>query len=178
MAISTRRLLGRRNSPLPNHRVIVATGFRVIGLAAALASSLLAITMGIAACMAAPSANQHRPDYLSVTQYGLVGLLANAASGAGEIMSLFNGVAVAIFGLIAVLALIAASFGVLLYAVGRGLRASAPSTRFIAAAIMVVMLLNSLPALYLLQGGARLAGAVAPILSLYVLWVLSARYAE
>ncbi|AOH85138.1 hypothetical protein AWL63_15410 [Sphingomonas panacis] len=107
---------------MPNHRVIVATGFRIIGLATALLSSALAITVGIAACIVAPSATQPRPDYLSVTQYGLIGLIANAASGAGEIMSLLNGMAAAIFGLIAVLALIAASFGVLLYAVGRGLR--------------------------------------------------------
>jgi len=163
---------------LPNHRVIVATGLRIVGLATALSSSLLAITMSIAACMAAPSATQQRPDYLNVTQYGLIGLLANAASGAGEIMSLLNGMAAAFFGLIAVLALIATSFGALLYAVGRGLRASAPWARFMATAIMVVMLLNSVPALYVLQGTARLAGAVALILSIYVLWVLKAKYAD
>jgi Zn-dependent protease with chaperone function len=163
---------------LPNHRVIVATGFRIIGLATALPSSLMAITMGIAACKAAPAVAQQRPDYLSVTQYGLVGLLANAASGAGEVLSLLNGLAAAILGLIAVLALIAALCGVLLYVVGRGLRVSAPWARFMAAVIMVVVLLSSPPALCVLEGAARLSGFVAPILSIYVLWVLKARYAD
>lgn len=176
--VSTLRWFRRKSSQLPNHRAIVATGFKILGLATALPSSLMAITMGIAACTATPFAAQQRPDYLSVTHYGLVGLLANAATGANEILSLLNGLAAVILGLLAVLALISALSGVLLYVVGRGMRRSAQWARSMAAAITVVMLLIGLAALWVLQDAARLAAAVSLILSIYVLWVLTARYAE
>ena len=42
----------------------------------------------------------------------------------------------------------------------------------------MIILLNSFPALYILQGAARLGGAIVPILSIYVLWVLKTRYAD
>ena len=163
---------------MPNHRVIVARGFRIVGLVTAIPSSLMAIAMGVAAFMATPSAAQQRPDYLSVTQYGLVGLLSNAMTGAGEVLSLLNGLAAVILVLVAVLALIAALFGVLLYVVGRGLHASARWARFVAAAMMLVVLLNSVPALSVLRGVAWLVAVIAPVAAIYVLWVLKARYAD
>ncbi|WP_162986853.1 hypothetical protein [Sphingomonas paeninsulae] len=147
-------------------------------MATALPSSVMAITMGIIVCTAPPSDVQQTPDYISVTHYGLVGLLANAATGANKILSLLNGLAVAIMGLLAIVALIAALLGVFFYIVGRGLRMSAQWARYIAASIGVVVLLNGLAALWFVQNAAHLADAVSMILSIYVLWVLAAKYTD
>jgi hypothetical protein len=157
---------------------MVARGFKIFGVATALLSSSTAMTIGVAACKIAPSASHSRPEYLSVTRYGLVGLLANAATGGGEIVSVLNGIATAILELIAILALIAALFGALLYVIGRGLRDSARWARFVAGALMVVALLTSLSVLSDLEGVVRLAAAVVPFVSVYVLWVLTARYSD
>ena len=138
----------------------------------------MAITMGIAACMAAQSDAQERSDYLSVTHYGLVGLLANAGIGANKILSLLNDLAAAILGLLAVLALIIALCGVLLYTVGRGMRTSAQWARYLAAAIAVAVLLNGIAGLWVMRAAASPAYAVSVFLSLYVLWVITARYAH
>ena len=75
--------------------------------------------------MAPPSGVLQKSDYLSVTHYGLVGLLANAGTSANQILSLLNSLAAAVLGLLAVLALIAAHSGVLLYIIGRGMGTSA-----------------------------------------------------
>lgn len=163
---------------MTNHRAIVATGFRIFGLVTALPSSLMAITMGIAACIAPPSGVQQKSDYLSVTHYGLVGLVANAGTGANQILSLLNSLAAAILGLLAVLALIAALSGVLLYTVGRGMGTSARWARYMAAIITVAVLLNGLAGLGVMQDAPRLVDAVSVILSIYVLWVLTAKYAD
>lgn len=138
----------------------------------------MAIAMGIAAFMAAPSDVEHGSDYLSVTHYGLVGLLANAATGANEILSFLNDLAAAMLWLFAVLAAIAALSGALLYIVGRGMRASAQWARFMAGAIAAIVLLNGLAGLWAMQDAARLAYAASTVLSIYVLWVLTARYAD
>jgi hypothetical protein len=163
---------------LPNHRVLVARGFKIIGLATALLSSLTAITIGIAACKVAPSASQPSSEYLSVTHYGLVALLANAATGGGEILSVLNDIAAAIVGLIAMLALIFALLGVLLFVIGRGLRDAARWARYMAGAVMMAALLTSLSLLSVLEGAVRLAAAVVPFVCVYVLWVLKARYSD
>lgn len=170
-------LLRRRKIPLPNHRAIVATGFSVFGLVTALSSSLMAITMGIAARMAAQSHVQERSDYLSMTHYGLVGLLANAGTGANRILLLLNSLAATILSLLAVLALIAALCGVLLYTIGRGMRTSAQWAGYMAAAITVVVLLNGITGLWVLQDAVRLVGAISVIISVYVVWVITVRYA-
>lgn len=138
----------------------------------------MAIAMGIAAFIAAPSDVQQGSDYLSVTHYGLVGLLANAATGANEILSFLNDLAAAMLWLFAVLAAIAALSGALLYIVGRGMRTSAQWARFMAGAIATIVLLNGLAGLWAMQEAAGLAYGASTVLSVYVLWVLTARYAD
>ena len=78
---------------------------------------------------------------------------------------------------LAVLALIAALCRVLLYTIGRGMRTSAQWAGYMAAAITVVVLLNGIAGLWVLQDAVRLVGAISVIISVYVVWVITVRYA-
>lgn len=163
---------------MPEHRVLIARAFQIVGLGTALPSAVMALTMGVAAFMVATPPAARKPDYISVTTYGLVGLLTNAMSGAGEVLSFLNGLAVWAFGLIAALALVAALFGGLLFRVGQGLDGSALWARLLAGAMMVALSLVSLPAFFVFRGAGRLACLAALAVSIYGLWVLSVRYSK
>jgi len=163
---------------LPDHRLIVARGFRIAGLGLGAPSLLAAIGFGIGAVMAGALPPDPKPEYLDVQTYGLVGLLSNAATGVGGVLSFLNALAGWVFGLLAVLALAAALFCGLLYLVGRGLGASAAWARFVAVAITTLLSLNGLLAFALLRGPARLADAALLAAFAYVLWALVWRFRD
>jgi len=160
---------------LPDHRLIVARGFRIAGLVIGVPSSLAAIGLGGGAFVAG-SGSGHKPEHLDISTYGIVGLISNAANGVGGVLSFLNGVAAWVFGLIAVLAIAAALFAGLLYLVGRGLNASAPWARLVAGLMTGMLTFHSLVALALLRGGARLVDAVLLAALIYVMWVLVRRF--
>ncbi len=160
---------------MPDHRLIVARGFRVAGWVIGVPSALAAIALGVGAVGLGgrpPPSSQ----MLSVGDYGLVGLLSNAATGAAGVLSFLGGVAAWVMGLLAVVAMLAALFAGLLYVVGRGLRASAGWARVLAIALSALLTVNSLVALMLLQGAARLGDMVVLAALGYVLWALGWRF--
>jgi len=163
---------------LPDHRLIVARGFQIAGWVLGAPSVLIALGSGIAAVVLGGGPAGSKPHYLSVSTYGIAGLLSNAATGVGGALSVLNGLAGWVLGLLAVLALLATLFAGLLYLVGRGLKVSAAWARFVGGAMMGVMSLNSLLALAVLRGGARLADAALLALFAYGLWVIGWRFED
>lgn len=162
---------------MPDHRLIVARGFRIAGLAIGAPSAVAALALGAGAFLTGSGSGQ-KPQYLDVSTYGIAGLISNAANGVGGVLSFLNGVAAWALGLLAVLALLAALFAGLLYLVGRGLKASRPWARLLAIAMMAVMAFNSLVAQAILRGGARLVDAVVLAALVYGLWVLGWRFRD
>ncbi|MGH6911106.1 MAG: hypothetical protein ACREE0_07010 [Phenylobacterium sp.] len=162
---------------MPDHRLIVARGFRIAGGVIGLPSFLAALGLGAGAFLAGSGSGQ-KPQYLDVSTYGIAGLISNAANGVGGVLSFLNGVAAWALGLLAVLALVAALFAGLLYLVGRGLDASKPWARVLAMAMMAVLAFHSLVALALLRGGARLLDACVLAAVVYALWVLGWKFRD
>ena len=161
---------------MPDHRLIVARGFRIAGWAIGAPSLLAAIGLGAGAFVAGAGPAAPKPEYLSVSTYGLAGLISNAATGVGGVLSFLNGLAGWVFGLMAALALAAALFAGLIYLVGRGLSAQATWARIVGAGLMLLLSLNSLLALAFLRGPARLADAAVLAALAYALWVLGWRF--
>ena len=160
---------------MPDHRLIVAKGFRIAGLAVGAPAALAALAVGAGAFVTGSESSQ-KPHDLDISTYGIAGLISNAANGAGSVLSFLNGVAAWAMGLLAVLAIAAALFAGLLYLVGRGLSASKGWARVTAIAMTAVMTFHSLVALALLRGGARLVDAVVLAALGYALWALIWRF--
>lgn len=163
---------------MPDHRLIVARGFRIAGLGLGAPSLLATIGFGIGAFMAAAHPPDPKPEYLDVQTYGLVGLLSNAATGVGGVLSFVNALAGWVFGLLAALALAAALFCGLLYLVGRGLKASAGWARIVGVLLMALLSLNALLAFAIVRGPARLVDAALLAALAYVLWALVWRFGK
>ncbi|HEX7946711.1 MAG TPA: hypothetical protein VF495_18730 [Phenylobacterium sp.] len=160
---------------MPNHRLIVARGFRIAGWTLGAPSVLAAIGLGAGALVL--GARPAQPSQaLSVGDYGLVGLLSNAASGLAGVLSLLGGVAAWAMGLLAAAALLIALFAGLLHLVGRGLGASAAWARILAIALSALMALNALLSLALVQGVARLVDAVLLAVLGYAIWALGWKF--
>jgi hypothetical protein len=121
---------------------------------------------------------RQRAPYLDVGTYGLVGLLDNAAHGVGAGLAFLGGVAGWVLGLAAIAALMAAIFAVLLWLVGRGLRAKATWARIVAALLCLALLPNCTAALAILRLGPAIIDAAIIAGLLYALWVLGWRFAD
>jgi hypothetical protein len=93
-------------------------------------------------------------------------------------LSVLDGVARWMLGLLAILALIAALFAGLLYLIGRGLKASATWARVLAGLVSAVALLKGAGALAYLPRGSAIADGVAMAGFVYVLWVLVWKFAD
>jgi hypothetical protein len=160
---------------MPDHRLIVARGFGIAGWALGIPSALAAIGLGVGAVVmgarpAPPS------EALSVGDYGLVGLLSNAAIGLAGVLSFLGGIAAWLMGLLAVAALATALFAGLLYLIGRGLRVSAPWARVLAIVLSALLAVNALLVLTVAQGAARLADSLLLAGLAYALWALGWRF--
>ncbi|HET6971648.1 MAG TPA: hypothetical protein VFH92_11025 [Phenylobacterium sp.] len=161
---------------MSDHRRIVARGFRIAGWALGAPASLAAVALTIAAVTLGAGAAPQPVHPLSVTTYGLAGLLSNAAEAVGGVLSLLGGLAAWGLALLAVLALAAALFAALLYGIGRGLGASAAWARVAAAALIGGVAFIGLLLLPILGDGARLADLAALAASGYALWALGWRF--
>lgn len=136
----------------------------------------MALFLGASAVVLGSDQASRPPQYLDVQTYGLVGLLANAASGLGAAFSFLNGVLVGILVFLAVLALAATVFAGLIGLIGRGLKASAKWARPAAMVLLSILVLIGLFILPDLAPMAQVAdGAVLAVLS-YGLWALVWRY--
>ena len=160
-----------------SHRLIVARGFKIAAWVLGLPSLLAALAFGAGAFMAGAGPPQ-KAEYLSVSTYGLVGLLSNAATGVGQALSFLNGAAAWVFGLLAVVAVAAVMFSAALYLIGRGLSASAAWARFLGGVLAALLAFNSLVAFLILRGGARVLDAGLFAVFAYVLWVLGWKFRE
>lgn len=163
---------------MPDHRLIVARGFRIAAWVIGAPSTLAALAFGGGALVAGSGSAAQKPHYLDVGAYGIAGLISNAATGVGGVLSFLNGVAAWALGLLAIAALAAALFAGLLYLVGRGLKASRPWARVLAIAMMGFLAFDSLVAFAILRGGARLFDAVVLAALVYALWVLGWRFRD
>ena len=72
---------------MPDHRLIVARGFGIAGWVIGVPSTLAAIALGAGALVVGARPAGPPPEPLSVTTYGLAGLLSNAANGVGGVLS-------------------------------------------------------------------------------------------
>jgi uncharacterized membrane protein (DUF2068 family) len=162
---------------MANHRLIVAGGFRVAGWVLGLPALLAAIWLGVGAFTFTHLPAEASP-YLSVQRYGLVGLLTNSAHAAASALVFLGHLAGWLLGMLAVLALFTALFGVLLELTGRGLWRAAAWARALAIVICAIGLLNGLGALALLPRGAAMADGVMIAIEAYALWVLGWRFAD
>jgi hypothetical protein len=160
------------------HRRIVMRGFQISGWLLGVPAILMALVMGIGAFVIGSAPTARPPEYLSVATYGIVGLISNAATGLGGVLSFLNGFVAGILGLFAVLALATALFAVLLGLIGRGLSRSARWARPMAGAVLIILSLNSLLALTVLKGEAWFADGVVLVALLYGLWVLVWRFED
>lgn len=136
----------------------------------------MALFLGASAVMLGSDQASRPPQFLDVQTYGLVGLLANAATGLGAAFSFLNGVLVGILVFLAVLALAATVFSGLVGFVGQGLKTSAKWARPAAVVLLSILALIGLFVLPDLAPMAQVAdGAVLVVLS-YGLWALVWRY--
>ncbi|NQE60703.1 hypothetical protein [Caulobacter sp. RHG1] len=165
-----------RSAPRLTHKRIVTRGFQISAWLIGVPSFLMALFLGGTAFVMGSDHAAKPSQYLDVQTYGLVGLLANAATGLGAAFSFLNGVFVGILVLLAVSALAAALFAVMVGLVGQGLKASANWARPVAVALLSILVLIGLFALTALDPIGRFAdGAVLAALS-YGLWALIWRY--
>ena len=121
---------------------------------------------------------QDHSAYLSVKTYGPTGALQNGAHAVGNILSFMDMLASSILVVLAIFALVVTLFAVLLYLIGRGLRAAARWARLVGGLVAVLLLLNAAAALGALSTLGEIIDAVLMAGLAYALWVLIWRFAE
>ena len=143
------------------------------------APSLLA-TLGLAglAVIFGSGPPQDHSAYLSVKTYGPTGALQNGAHAVGNILSFLNMLASSVLVVLAIFALVVTLFALLLYLIGRGLRAAARWARVVGGLVAALLLLNAAAALGALSTLGEIIDAVLMTGLAYALWVLIWRFAE
>ncbi|HEY3888389.1 MAG TPA: hypothetical protein VGL73_07435 [Caulobacteraceae bacterium] len=116
--------------------------------------------------------------YLSVKTYGPAGALQNGAHAVGNVFSFMDMLATSILVGLAIFALAATLFAVLLYLTGRGLKASAAWARIVAGLVSVLALANCAVALTALTSDGQLVDGLVMVGLSYGLWVLVWRFTE
>ena len=166
------------------HLLIVANGFRAVGLLLAVPSLLVClwitwILIQIALMKTGkPAADSEALNMTAadISKYGLIGLLMLGAKAAVKSMELVSGLALWALRAIDVVAAILTLIGASSFLTGRGLILHAAWARIAAGLIASFFLLASFLALTSMRRGANLI-ALAPIaVSLYMLWVLTRRF--
>jgi predicted outer membrane lipoprotein len=162
---------------LPNHRVIVATGFRVAGWLLGVPSLLAFLALTASVFELHQMAATGRASYLDIKTYGLVGLLANGAAGLDNFVQFLAGVGAWVAAALAILAFVAALGSVLVYVIGRGVGRRATWARILGGLVSLGVLLFTVGVWSLVgRDAAPVACAVCGV-SLYSLWVLGWRFA-
>jgi hypothetical protein len=145
----------------------------VVGVPSALAT--LGFTAG--AILFGGQAQDHSP-YLDSKAYGPAGAVANGAHAVGDIFSFIGTLASAILVVMALVALAATLFAVLLYFTGRGLKAAAAWARIVGGLVSVLTLANCAISLTALTDDGKVVVGLIMVGLLYSLWVLAWRFAE
>jgi hypothetical protein len=167
-----------RRFVLPRHRLIVAGAFRVAGFVVGVPSLLATLGCTVGAILfGAGSAPNHSP-YLDTKTYGPTGAMANGAHAIGDIFTFIGTLASAILVVMAIAALAATLFGLLLYVTGRGLKVAAAWARIVAGLVSVLTLANCLIALSALTNDGKVVVGLLVAGLLYALWVLVWRFAD
>lgn len=163
---------------MPSHRTIVALGFRIVGGCIGVPSFLASLALTVAAFdlhRATPPTAAEAP--LDVQKYGLAGLLTNVGSAVGHGLARLAAAAEWAMVALATTAFITALAGLCAYLIGWGLGRGALWARLLAG---LVAGLTGFVAFGALASAPRAAAPVAaPLLALdlYLLWVVSVRFA-
>jgi len=161
-----------RRFVLPRHRLIVAGAFRIAGFVIGVPSLLATLGfMGGAVIFGSGPPPDNSP-YLSLKTYGPAGALQNGAQAVGNVFSFMDMLATHILAVLAIFALAVTLFAVLLYLIGRGLKAAAAWARIVAGLLTVVVLANCAIALTALPRGGEIADGLVMAGLVYGLWVL------
>jgi hypothetical protein len=161
---------------LPPHRLIVAIGFQVVGWVVGLPSFLLALALGAGAIMVGAGPKPEAPHYLSVTHYGIAGLLSNAATGVAGVLAVVNEFAAWVLWVLTVLAFVLTAMAFVIWLVGRGLGADATWARILAALMIAALAGVGLLVIGLLTTKAAIVDAAGLAACAYGLWVLGWRF--
>lgn len=166
----------RHQRSMISHLMIIALGFRLTGaLLGVAAVAALVDFADTAMTLRRLPADTSAP--VDVGTYGLAGLLHNGARGAGKVLSaLLTGPGFWVVVILAIAAVAALLFAILLYLVGRGIGHHANWARIIAIMMSIGLATASCAILAALRGD-QAPVAIAPIaLSLYTLWALIWRF--
>lgn len=155
---------------MPNHRQIVARGFRVGGWL--LGAPSLAALLAVCASLVFVRAPADKSSYLDIGTYGIAGLIANGAKGVGDVLGWFGGIGVWIEEALAAGLAAALAFAIVLYLTGRGLARHSPAARIVGIGLSVVFLLFWTLVLLSLNRSAMAVPAVGMGVSIYAIWVL------
>jgi hypothetical protein len=162
---------------LPAHRLIVATGYRVAGLALGVPAFLSFM------CLTAFTFDLHQlaaPDrspYLDIHTYGLVGLLTNGAQAFSQIVAFLAGLGAWVAAALAILSLSATLFSVVVYLTGGGVGRRATWARILASLLSLGLFLVAVGALLTFHRDAALIACPLIGAALYSLWVLGWKFA-
>ncbi len=160
------------------HILIVATAFRLAGFILAIASVAMLVDLADTARVMRQMPPPETGQSLDIGTYGLIALIVNAASGFAWVVRALASVAGMILVALAIAAMLALLFSLLLYLTGRGIRRHATWARIVAMLISIGFVLVSCA---VATAGMRWDivpfAALAIGLSLYALWALIWRFA-
>jgi hypothetical protein len=161
---------------LPHHRLIVAAGFRVAGWVVGIPALLASIGLGVSAVLL--GGGPSKTPYLDDRTYGLAGVLTNGVHAVADVIAFIGAMASLVMAVLAVLGLLVALFAVLLYLIGRGLKAAATWARVLGALVAALAMVNAAVALSVLSREGQIVDAVLIAGLGYALWVLVWRFAD
>jgi hypothetical protein len=163
-------------SALPRHRLIVAAGFRIAGWVVGVPALLASIGLGVGAVLL--SDQPSKTPYLDDKTYGLLGVLTNGVHAVVDVIAFIGAMAGLVLAILAVLGVLVVLFAVLLYLIGRGLRAAATWARVVGALVAAILLANAAIVLSVLNRAGEVVDGLIVAGSLYVLWTLIWRFAD
>jgi hypothetical protein len=164
---------------LDRHLLIVANGFRVVGILLGIPALLLCLwlTWGLIelAWLKPDKAALGGSHAINIGRDGIVGIAVALATGVGKAFEFLGGATTFVMRILDITAAALAVVGACLFFTGRGLFLHTAWARFIAGAAASGMLLVSFLALTSLRRGGPFA--LIPVgVSIYMLWVLARRF--
>jgi hypothetical protein len=158
------------------HRSIVSIGFKLSGVLVGAPAVAACVALAIGALDLQHDAAPDGSHMLSVHTYGIAGLLTDAGVGLDHVFGFFAGFAAWLLAALAILALIVALAGVLVYLVGRGVGRRALWARIVGGLFALGLALTSLIAFANLPPRLMAAPLPTMAIALYTLWTLIWRF--
>jgi hypothetical protein len=159
------------------HRRIVGWGFRIVGGLLALPSLAILIFIAVDLSRLSRTPLPKPSPHLPIHTYGLVSLLSDGANGLMAALSIFAFAGVLAAIAMAIVLFFSTLFGTLLYFTGGGIARHAAWARIIGYLVSASLLVLGLLVLNNLSRDGILVVGLIGVISLYVLWVLTWRYA-